>query len=391
MKYIVFIAMLAVLMMGCRKQPGEAHAEQYTCPMHPQVLQDKPGQCPICHMDLVKVGAPADDGSLMLNQTQIKLGNITTARAVAGNVEAKTVLNGRVVVDQNRSETVSARVTGRIDRLYVKEEGTYVHKGQPLYELYSEELVVLEKEYLASFQQRARGDDAGTYDTFVRAAEKKLLLFGMTPSQIHKIAESGEVLPRTVVFANASGSVSAIGVREGEYVSEGDPLFKLENLDKLWIMADLYAAETHALYQGDTVEIKVIGFENQPVKASVIFVNPEFRNNTQVLSVRLQIDNPNHRFLPGMQAQIVSSKIERRVLNISRDAVIHDGDQNYAWVLNPNGSYAPRRILTGVENENMTEVRYGLAENDNVVVTGAYLLHSEMILKKGRKIEHSME
>ncbi len=391
MKHIGFMAVLVVLMIGCRKQPQGAHAEQYTCPMHPQVLQDKPGQCPICHMDLVKVGAPADDGSVMLNQAQVKLGNITTAHVVAGNVEAKTALNGRVVVDQNRSETVSARLKGRINRLYVKEEGTYVHKGQALYELYSEELVVLEKEYLASFQQRAQGDEAATYDTFVRAAEKKLLLFGITPSQIHKIAESGEVVPRTVVFAAASGNVSGIFIREGQYVNEGDPLFALENLDKLWVVADLYAGETHALYQGDTVEIKVVGFENQPITANVIFVNPEFRNNTQVLSVRLQIDNPDHRFLPGMQAQIVSSKIERRVVNISRDAVIHEGDQNYAWVLNPNGSYSPRRILTGVENENMTEVRYGLAENDNVVVTGAYLLHSEMILKKGRKIAQSIE
>jgi len=153
----------------------------------------------------------------------------------------------------------------------------------------------------------------------------------------------------------------------------------------------LYAAETHSLYEGDTVEINITGFENHSVKAIVIFVNPEFRNNTQVLSIRLQIDNPNHLFLPGMQAQIVSSKIEKHVVYISRDAVIHDGDQNYAWILNQNGSYSPRRILTGVENENMTEVRYGLDENDNVVVTGAYLLYSERILKKGREITHSMK
>lgn len=391
MKHIGMIAVFLVLTMGCRKQPEEAHVETYTCPMHPQVIQHKPGRCPICHMDLVKVGAAADDGSLMLNQTQIKLGNITTARATAGNVEAKTILNGSVVADQDKSETISARMGGRIDKLYIKEESRPVYKGQPLYELYSEELVVLEKEYLAAIQQRARGDETGIYDTFVRAAEKKLLLFGITPSQIRKIAESAEVAPRIVIFASASGIVSEINIREGQYVSEGDPLFQLENLDKLWVVADLYAAETHALYEGDTVKVIITGFENRPVTARVIFINPEFRNNTQVLSVRLQIDNPIHRFLPGMQAEIVSSKIERRIIYISRDAVIHDGDQHYAWVLNPNGSYSPRRILTGVENENMTEVRYGLAENDNVVVTGSYLLHSEMILKKGQKMMQSIK
>jgi len=391
MKRIGLMAILLVMMIGCRKPSEEVHAEMYTCPMHPQVLQDKPGQCPICHMELVKVGAAADDGTLMLSSAQIKLGNITTAHALAGNVEAKTILNGKVVVDQDRSETVSARLNGRIDKLYIKEEDRHVYKGQPLYELYSEELMVLEKEYLASFQQRAGEVKGGTYDAFVHAAEKKLLLFGITPGQIRKIAESGQVMPRTTVFAPASGNVSEIIVREGQYVREGDPLFQLENLDKLWVVADLYAAETHSLYEGDTVEVTVTGFENQPVKANVVFVNPEFRGDTQVLSVRARIDNPHHRFLPGMHAQMVSSKIERHVVYISRDAVIHDGDQNYAWVLNPNGSYSLRRILTGVENENMIEVRYGLNENDNVVVTGTYLLHSESILKKGQNMMQSMK
>lgn len=380
MKGIVMIVLLMGLITGCTKH-AQTHTERYTCPMHPQVLQDKPGRCPICHMELVKVGAMPTDDALMLNPAQIKLGNITTAPVTMGDVAAETILNGRVIIDQDKSVAISARMAGRVDRLFIKEAGQHVNKGQPLYTLYSEELVVLEKEYLLAVQQRAKNK---AYDMFVRAAEKKLLLLGMTPSQINAMTASGDVMPQTVFYATTSGTVSGISIREGQYISEGELLFQLEALDKVWVEADVYAAETHALYEGDVVKVKITGFENAPVDGKVIFINPEFRDESQVLSVRVQIDNPNQRFLPGMHAQIISSKIERRVVYIPRDAIIHDGDQHYAWVMNANESYSFRRILTGAENENMTEVRYGLNEHDNVVVTGAYLLYSEMVLKKGK-------
>ena len=155
--------------------------------MHPQIVRDHPGKCPICGMDLVPMNSSdRKDGSIMLSESQIKLGNISTTLTQYQDFGSTIILNGRLMVNEEQTEVISSRAKGRIERLYVKESGDRIEQGQPLYEIYSEQLLTLQQEYLLALKQY---EDLGRerYESFLKAAEKKLLLFGVTKNQIRKL------------------------------------------------------------------------------------------------------------------------------------------------------------------------------------------------------------
>jgi len=384
---IVLIILVFIVFASCKKQQEQVHetSTKYTCPMHSQIVQDKPGTCPICGMDLVRIDATGvDNGSVMLNESQIRLGNITTTLTRFQDIGSTTALNGKLTINEDETEVISSRVKGRIEKLYFKEIGQRIKQGEPLYKIYSEELLTLQQEYLLALQQyETLGQQERRYERFVKASEKKLRLFGLSENQIKKLAaqKSGE---SSVTFtAPATGVISRIDALEGQYVEEGSSLYRIEKLDRLWIEAELYSNETHLAYPGDSIKIRITGFENEPVNSKVTFISPEFRGGTQIMMLRAMVPNPEHRFLPGMHALVMLVDTEKKVITLPTDAVIRDAKGDHVWVRGNDGAFTPRRVLTGVDNADNVEIRYGLDENENVVITGAYLLYSELVLKKG--------
>src|SRR6188768_1442646 len=154
---LVLSVFIFLVFSACSKKDEHVHQEaakeQYTCPMHPQIIQDKPGACPICGMDLVKVNLNAAHNAIMLNPTQLKLANITTTLVRIQDIGNNTILTGKLVADETQTEVVSSRVQGRIEALYVKEVGQQVAQGQALYQLYSEQLLTLQQEYVLALKQ----------------------------------------------------------------------------------------------------------------------------------------------------------------------------------------------------------------------------------------------
>lgn len=354
---------------------------QYTCPMHSTVIRDTPGQCPVCGMDLVlkTETVAANNLELMLSDTQIKLANVTLQEVSMGTIGQTVPINAWLAINENFTETVSARTSGRIERLHFKESGKEVKKGDALYELYSEELLTLQKEYLIAKVQYERLSEL-RYKLFYEVAEKKLLLYGLSKEQVSALNERN-LKDRITFQSPISGIIKEVYANEGNYVSEGSLLYKIENNAQLWVEAELYAKEAEYIKRGDKVSVQTAGIKTS-AEATVIFLSPELRAGTQIMIVRATLPNPTLKLKPGQSAQVLLKHSQKHSITIPTDAVIRDGRGTHVFVQTDKNTFAPRVVQTGIENFVSIEITAGLSAGEKVVATGAYLLYSELVLKK---------
>lgn len=322
--------------------------------------------------------AATPGNTIMFTDAQVKLANITTQKASMKSIGQSLMVNGVLRTDETRTEVISSRAAGRIERLYVRQTGVAIKKGEPLYEMYSEVLLTMQKEYLlAKEQNETLGKDQPRYASYVKAAERKLLLYGLTQSQVNKLGESKKPGDRITFLAPAGGIVAEVSAVEGQYVDEGTLLFKLDDISKLWAEADMYPNELRLVKKGDKVSVTVAGYETSPVEAEVGFVSPEYRGASQMTVVRAFLTNSEGNFRPGMQAQFTLNHSSHQALSIPVDAVIRDGKGSHVYIQTDVNTFEPRKVKTGVENFEQVEITDGLAENEVVAITGAYLLYSE--------------
>jgi membrane fusion protein, copper/silver efflux system len=393
--YTVF--MFAVLSCSDTQKNNAGHKHQsdvtqgaikYTCSMHPQIIRDAPGTCPICGMDLVPVNK-TNTPQIMLSDNQIKLANITTAKVSIQEIGQTTVVNAKIVSNAEQQYVISSRAAGRIEKLFFKETGRQIKKGEPLYEIYSETLLTLQQEYLlATEQAKIINAENQKYNSFKNAAEKKLLLYGMTKNQIASLANTKSLTGRTTFVSPSDGVITEMNVSEGKYVSEGDMIYKIENLDNLWIEAELYPNEASLVSLGQEIEVRVAGFDTSPTTASVSFLTPEYKANTQIVIVRATLNNKTFDYKPGMQAKVILKHSSKKSLAIPTNAVIRDGKGTHVFVQTDQNTFEPRMVKTGVENMTQVEITEGLTEGEVLAVTGAYLLYSDLVLKGIQPHEH---
>lgn len=352
--------------------------------MHPQVVQNKPGTCPICGMDLVPFDKSNQQAYLELSNNQATLANITTVTIGAGPLNTYKQLNGRLVTDPQQTTVIASRAAGRIEALYVRETGVSIRKGQPLYKIYSEELATLQQELLVAAAQAKQFPNDQQFARIEKAARQKLLLYDRSPAQLDQLLQTQKTSPYITYPAPAAGTVAEIQITEGQYVSEGATLMRLEGYNQLWVEADLYPAEAAEVKMGQTLQVIIPGWENEPRTMQVQFINPAYENGSQLTRLRGTIANPQAQWQPGLQA-IVQLPVNSRsnALTLPVDAVIRDGKGNHVWKETAKGKYQPVMVKTGVEDDSFVEITEGVQTGDKIVVTGAYLLYSEFILKKG--------
>ena len=384
---IIFITL--VLLSACSRKKKEVTVETgtyYTCSMHPQVMELKPGKCPICHMDLIAVkGSPQKSGDLELSAQQIQLGNIQVDTIRSGSIGDEMVLNATLSIDQNRIEAVSARVSGRIEKLYYKNIGDYVPKGAKLVELYSEELNNAKQEYVAAIEKKQLLDNSLIdFDRLIQSAKNKLLLWGMSEVQISQLPKGQKVSPTTTFYSTANGYITSLDITEGGYVSEGGSIVRLADLSALWAEAQLYSSQRSYI---DPKAIAVVSFPDisgKLIKGKMDFENPELSPDSRINLIRVSIPNPGNQLKPGMSAYVtVKSQAAGSSLSLPADAVLRDSKGASVWIKTGKNTFRNKMVTIGVENDQRIQITSGLQSGDVVVTSGAYLINSEYIFKKG--------
>jgi len=358
-------------------------AGKYTCTMHPQILNNGPGSCPICGMDLVPLNSSGGKNELSLSDSQIQMANIQTLKISSSSFSTSKVLNGQLIVNPERSALVSSRYSGRIEKLYVRETGGRIKKGQALFQVYSEELQTLQQDYLLQLKQVAAFPDEKIYGSMREAAKNKLRLFGLSDAQIRSLDQGSKSSPLLTVFSNAAGTVTELNITEGQYIAEGTPVLKLENFDQLWLEMDVYPNEISGLTIGMKVKASINGISENEQTLQIDFISPQLDPSTQILKVRAPIQNSGN-LQAGMQATVFLPVSELSdAMSLPLDAVVRDEKGAHVWIKTSKNTFSPRMVKTGEESSDQIIILSGLEDVKEVVISGAYLLSSEFILKKG--------
>ena len=389
----IWILLPLMVVAACKDKKQHMHttettaavAKRYTCPMHPQVVQEQPGTCPVCGMDLVLFDKNSNAAFLLLSEEQQVLANVSSQVLGDTSFSAGRTLHGKLVVDPSASVAVSARIAGRIEVLFVKETGARVQQGQPLYKIYAEQLLSLQQEYLMANAQAGQFRDDARFQQIARAAKQKLVLYGQSESQLQQLLQQQKTNPYVVYYAPVSGVVASLDITEGQYVAEGGSIMRLEDYSRLWVEADLYPGEAAGIRQGQELTMMVAGWEQEPQRTKVQFINPAVQAGSQLVQLRGAILNKSGSWQPGLEAMLVlPGAAMGKQLTLPVDAVIRDGKGKHVWVETDKGKYEPRQVTTGEETDERVAITEGVQAGDKVVVTGAYLLYSEYVLKKGK-------
>ena len=370
-----FISILFVILVSCNSKPKEILREDefYVCSMDPQVMEKLPGLCPICKMPLAKTTIDNSKWNLIkLSKDQIKLGNITTDTVRMGTVFDEKTLTGIVAVNENLVQEISSRFAGRIEKLYYKIPGQEVKVGDLIYEIYSRDLMLAEEEYIAA------GNNA-----LKMSSKNRLLLWGLTEDQIGNLAKGNEAEIVTPIYSKVSGTITDIPNKEGDYVDEGSVIFKLADLHSLWVEAQIYASDMNGLSEGDHVIVTTEAFPEEVIDGTVDFMNPEFQSESKISLIRVNIPNPQRKFVPGMMASVVLKSKSHSAVTLPAEAVLQNGKFSHIWMRNPDGSFEARKVEIGIQTQTQVEITSGIRLGEVVVVSGAYLIYSDYVFKRG--------
>jgi len=295
---------------------------------------------------------------------------------------------GRVEQPEAQLAAVSARIGGRVDKLYVQYTGEKVRSGQSVADIYSPEVATAIEEYrLAEENSKglSRSDDAYAQtqaDALVKASQHRLELWGISSKQINAPAAAG--VPHVTIFAYSSGTVVDRKVTQGQYVNAGDTLFTVADLSQVWIKADVYEEQLPQIRAGQQVDITGESLSNQTLHGHVDFIEPSANPQTRTVSVHVHVANQSMRLLPGMfvNATFVSRAAQASIV-VPRSAVLDTGTRKIVYVAHPNGVFEAREVAVGAPSDDLFPVTKGLQQGENVVLNGNFLIDSQAHLSSG--------
>ncbi|HEX8041298.1 MAG TPA: efflux RND transporter periplasmic adaptor subunit [Chryseosolibacter sp.] len=328
---------------------------------------------------------------LALTEQERILANIRVDTARIRTIFEETTLIGTAAVDELNFNIISSRARGRIDKLFVRNPGTYVKNGDPLYSLYSEELLSYENEYLLAIDEdKAATSQKEITQRMIEAARRRLERWTLTEGQISELEHERKISPLITFYSNRRGYLTELLVREGEYAEIGSPVFRLTDFSTLWIESQLYSSEVGYLKQSPLVEVEFEAFPGDRIKGAIVYDNPRLEENTKINLVRVSINNRNGIYKPGMMAYVYLRRNRRETLVIPKSALLLEKFTT-VWIETPDGMFEQRMVKAGIGNKREVEILSGLSAGERVVTSGAYLLNSAWKVKQGGGAMEGME
>lgn len=355
----------------------EEEATTWTCSMHPQIKQDKPGLCPICAMDLIPLssmggGENADPNEIVMSESAAKLAEIQTSVVALGEPEKSIYMQGKLHVDERRIAELTARFGGRIEELFVNFTGQEVRKGQKLATIYSPNLVSAQRELIEASEFKE--DNPSLY----QAARAKLKAWDLSERQINKIEASGEPEVNFNVLSPITGTVTMRHVALGDYVKEGTTLFKVADLTKLWALFDAYETDLPWIKIGDKMNFTLQALPGEEFKTKVTYVDPIIDAKTRVAKVRAEINNKELRLKPEMFTNgVLTSKIAngQKAVIIPKSAVLWTGKRAVVYTKvqeRESPTFLYREIILGPEAGAFYVVKEGLEPGEEIATNGVF-------------------
>lgn len=364
----------------------------YTCPMHPSVISDKAGSCPICGMTLVKkhnhskeekTESSTDLSEISLSPSQQVMSNIATELVKRKTLETEINSIGRVTLDETKNAQISAWIGGRINKLYVNFTGAKVNKGQKMFDIYSPDLASAQQEYIQAYEsylslnKSELKEIADSATSMLNASKKRLLLLGIKKEQLKQLEKTRKADFSISIYSPASGVITKKNVQEGQYVNMGDLVFELSDLSNLWVESNIYESDLINVKNGQMVEISTETYPNEVFMGHIEFIKPMLDPNTKTATIRISLANKNNKLKPEMTVNTKIKSFLGNSLVVPKSAVILSGKKAIVWVEKKPKIYIPKEVKLGKSNDEFFPVISGLSENEKIVTSGGFLLDSE--------------
>jgi len=366
----------------------------WTSPMDPTYISDKPGKSPM-GMDLVPVYE--EEGEEKEPASTIRIDPVTMQNMGVrlGRVQQKTLIKnirtiGNITFDETKIFTVNTKFSGWIEKLYVSFVGEDVKKGQPLFEIYSPELVTAQEEYLLALDQYRKLGKSSYFRIrdgarrLLEASRTRLRYWDLTEHQIKRIDKTGRVRKTVTIYSPAAGVVTKKDAFKGHYVKAGENQYEIVDLSSVWVDVDVYEYELPWVRKGMAADMELSYIPGKRFKGKVLFIYPYLDPKTRTAKLRLAFPNPGYQLKPGMYADIyLKSVIAKDSLVIPQEAVIDSGVRKIVFVALGKGKFQPREVNIGLEgNDNEFQVLGGLKEGEEIVLSAQFMLDSESRLRE---------
>jgi len=374
----------ALLLTGCggdHSSAAVAREEQlYTCGMHPQVIEHKPGNCPICGMKLTPISKQA---GITIDPVTMQNMDLRTGLVTRGPLRRVVRTVGAVDFDETALTDVTTKFKGWVEKLYVDATGQQVHRGDPLFDIYSPELFSAQVEYLLALNQPTNLSGTGA-QALQSSALAKLKFLDVPDEQIAQISKDGQARKTLRINAPRDGIVAEKMVVEGQMVEAGMKLYRLADLGTVWVQSQIYEQDLSLVRLGQEATVSLSYLPDRKFRGRVTYVYPTVDEKTRTAKVRMEFHNPGYFLKPGMFATVeLDAEVSPSALLVPDSAVLRSGENNTVFVALEGGKFEPRTVALGLRAEgNRYQVLSGLSEGERVVTSGQFMLDSESQLRE---------